>query len=169
MTDDFAGRSGSVEPSLESLYQQVILDHAKHPRNAGLRTPYDAESHQVNPTCGDEITLRVRLSGDRVTDVSYETLGCSISQAAASVLAELVVEHTVLEAEGAHAAYLAMLHSRGADPGDERVLGDGIAFAGVARYPARVKCAVLPWTALRAALTTTGSIARVPAEEERRS
>src|SRR5688500_10628461 len=119
---------------MEQLYQQVILDHAKHPHGAGLREPYDAESRQVNPTCGDEITLRILLAGDSVADVSYDAIGCSISQAAASVLNELVVGHPVDETLEIHDAYLAMLQSRGADPGDESLLGDGVAFAGVSRY-----------------------------------
>lgn len=150
-----------MSTAMQSLYQEVILDHAKHPRNAGLREPYDAETRQVNPTCGDEIVLRVRLDGDLVADVSYETLGCSISQAAASVLAELVRDRPVDDLDQVQDAYYAMLQSRGADPGDERILGDGIAFAGVARYPARVKCALLPWAALRAALIQAAPAARV--------
>jgi nitrogen fixation NifU-like protein len=141
-----------VTTAMEQLYQDVILDHARHPRNAGLRDPYDAEVHQVNPTCGDEVTLRVRVDGDRVADVSYAAIGCSISQAAASVLTELVAGEPVAEVERVHEAYRTMLQSRGADPGDEHALGDAVAFAGVSRYPARVKCALLPWTALRAAM-----------------
>lgn len=140
---------------MEQLYQQVILDHAKLARGAELREPYDAESHQVNPTCGDEITLRVRLAGDAVEDVSYNALGCSISQAAASVLTELVVGRRVPATLAVHDAYRAMLQSKGTDPGDESVLGDGIAFAGVSRYAARVKCALLPWAAYRDALLHT--------------
>ncbi len=141
---------------MEQLYQQVILDHAKHPHGAGLREPYDAESRQVNPTCGDEITLRVRLAGDTVADVSYDAIGCSISQAAASVLNELVVGRPVDETLEIHDAYLAMLQSRGADAGDESLLGDGVAFAGVSRYAARVKCALLAWAAYRDAVLQTG-------------
>ena len=137
---------------MEQLYQQVILDHAKHPHGAGLREPYDAESRQVNPTCGDEITLRVRITHDAVEDVSYDAIGCSISQAAASVLTELVVGRPVADTLAVHEAYLAMLQSRGTDPGDEAVLGDGVAFAGVSRYAARVKCALLAWAAYRDAL-----------------
>lgn len=137
---------------MEQLYQQVILDHAKHPHGAGLRSPYDAESRQVNPTCGDEITLRVHLAGHLVEDVSYEAIGCSISQAAASVLNELVVGRPVRDTLVVHEAYRAMLLSKGTDPGDESVLGDGVAFAGVARYPARVKCALIAWAAYRDAL-----------------
>lgn len=137
---------------MEQLYQQVILDHSKHPHGAGLRDPYDAESRQVNPTCGDEITLRVRLDGSTVADLSYDAIGCSISQAAASVLAELVVGRPVVETVVVHDAYRAMLRSKGSDPGDEALLGDGVAFAGVSRYPARIKCALIAWAAYRDAL-----------------
>ena len=147
---------------MEQLYQQVILDHAKHPHGAGLREPYDAQSHQVNPTCGDEITLRVRLADDRVDDVSYDAIGCSISQAAASVLNELVVGRPVDETAGIHDAYLAMLQSRGSDPGDESLLGDGGAFAGVSPNAARGNCALRPWGAYRDALLQTG---RLPTTE----
>jgi nitrogen fixation NifU-like protein len=140
---------------MEKLYQQVILDHAKHPHGAGLRDPFDAESRQVNPTCGDEITLRVRLADDTVEDVSYDAIGCSISQAAASVLNELVVGRPVAETLTVHEAYRGMLQSKGTDPGDEALLGDAVAFAGVSRYAARVKCALLPWAAYRDALLQT--------------
>jgi len=140
---------------MEQLYQQVILDHAKHPHGAGLREPYDAESRQVNPTCGDEITLRVHLVGDTVEDVSYDAMGCSISQAAASVLAELVAGRPVDETLAVYDAYRTMLQSKGTDPGDGALLGDGVAFAGVSRYAARVKCALLAWAAYRDALRQT--------------
>jgi nitrogen fixation protein NifU and related proteins len=133
----------------ESLYQEIILDHFKRPVGHGLREPFDAESHQVNPTCGDEITMRVRLSGDRVEDVSYDGQGCSISQASASVLHELVSGRSVPEAFGTHDAFVELMQGRGAVEPDEDVLGDGVAFAGVARYPARVKCALLSWMAFR--------------------
>ncbi|HEY9350956.1 MAG TPA: SUF system NifU family Fe-S cluster assembly protein [Acidothermales bacterium] len=133
----------------ESLYQEIIVDHFKRPVGHGLREPFDAESHQVNPTCGDEITVRVRLSGDRVEDVSYDGQGCSISQASASVLHELVSGRSVPEAFGTHDAFVELMQGRGAVEPDEDVLGDGVAFAGVARYPARVKCALLSWMAFR--------------------
>jgi nitrogen fixation protein NifU and related proteins len=133
----------------ESLYQEIILDHYKRPVGRGLREPFDAESHQVNPTCGDEITVRVRLSGDRVEDVSYAGQGCSISQASASVLHELVNGQPVAQAFDTHEAFTELMQGRGTVEPDEDVLGDGVAFAGVARYPARVKCALLSWLAFR--------------------
>jgi nitrogen fixation NifU-like protein len=139
------------------LYQELILEHSKRPHRAGLREPFDAEVHHVNPTCGDEVTVRVELDGDTVRDLSYDALGCSISVASASVLSEQVTGHSVREALKAYTAMKSMLTSKGEDPGDEEVLGDGVAFAGVARYPARVKCALLGWSAFTDALARAGA------------
>jgi nitrogen fixation NifU-like protein len=144
---------------LDSLYQQIILDHYRHPRRRGLRQPFDAETRQVNPTCGDEVTLRVHLSGDRIADVSYDALGCSISQAATSVMTELVVDRPVTEALTVHDAFVRLV--QGDVEPDEEVLQDAVAFGGVSRYPARVKCALLGWMAMkdavRQAMTTTAT------------
>jgi len=139
---------------LEQIYQEVILDHYKHPHRRGLREPYHAQSFQVNPTCGDEVTLRVALSddGDTVADVSYDGQGCSISQAATSVLTDLVIGRSVGDALKTVAAFNEMVSSRGKVEGDEDVLGDGTAFAGVAKYPARIKCALLGWMAFKDAV-----------------
>jgi nitrogen fixation NifU-like protein len=137
------------------LYQQLIIEHSKRPHGEGLRDPFAAQAHHVNPTCGDEITLRVALAGDTVEDVSYDALGCSISRASASVLHDLVVGRSLEEVVTVRDAVQHMLTSRGEDEGDEDVLGDAVAFAGVARYPARVKCALLSWSALADALLRT--------------
>jgi nitrogen fixation NifU-like protein len=128
------------------MYQEIILDHYRNPHGKGLRDG-DAEVHHVNPTCGDEITLRVRLDGSTVADVSYESQGCSISQASASVLNDLVVGKTVGEAQAVQEAFLELMQSKGQGEGDEEVLEDAVAFAGVSKYPARVKCALLSWMA----------------------
>ena len=131
------------------MYQEVILDHYKHPHGRGLREG-QAEVHHVNPTCGDEITLRVRLDGTVIGDVSYEGQGCSISQASASVLNELLVGKDVAEARKIQETFLELMQSRGRiEPDDamEEVLEDAVAFAGVSKYPARVKCALLSWMA----------------------
>jgi len=133
----------------DQLYQEIILDHYKKPRGRGLREPFDIEVRHVNPTCGDEIDLRVKLRGDTVDDVSYEGMGCSISQASASVLYELVVGQTVPTALSKVDAFAEMIGSRGQTEPDEKVLEDAIAFAGVAKYPARVKCALLSWMAFK--------------------
>ena len=142
------------------LYQEIILEHSKRPLHAGLREPFNAQVHHVNPTCGDEVTLRVQLSGQGwsavIADVSYDALGCSISTAATSVLADEVIGHSVKEALSSFAAMRKMLTSKGADPGDEDEIGDGVAFAGVSKYPARVKCALLGWMAFTDALTQAG-------------
>ncbi|MDT9592432.1 SUF system NifU family Fe-S cluster assembly protein [Nocardioides zeae] len=136
---------------LDALYQEIILDHYKNPHNKGLRDPHEAEVHHVNPTCGDEITLRVHLVGEpgaeTVADVSYDALGCSISQASASVLTDLVIGKPVAEAVSIHENFLTLMQGRGKVEPDEDVLEDGIAFAGVAKFPARVKCALLSWMA----------------------
>ncbi|WP_235738722.1 Fe-S cluster assembly sulfur transfer protein SufU [Nocardioides alcanivorans] len=132
---------------LDALYQEIILDHYKHPHNKGLRDDFGAEVHHVNPTCGDEITLRVHLDGDVVKDVSYDSLGCSISQASASVLTDLVIGRTVTDAMAIHQEFQTLMQGRGKVEPDEEVLEDGIAFAGVAKFPARVKCALLSWMA----------------------
>jgi nitrogen fixation protein NifU and related proteins len=137
---------------LEQMYQEIILDHYRNPHGHGLREPFDAESYQVNPTCGDEVTLRVALDGDRVTDVSYDAIGCSISQAATSVLTDLVIGRTVAESRSTMDAFVEMVQSRGQVEPDEDVLADAVAFVGVSRYPSRVKCALLGWMAFKDAV-----------------
>ncbi len=136
---------------LESLYQEIILDHYRSPHHKGLREPFDAEVQHVNPVCGDEVTLRVTLkdaAGEPVVaDVSYDALGCSISQASVSVLADLVIGKTVSEAMAISDEFLALMKSKGEGEPDEDVLGDAVAFAGVSKYPARIKCALLGWMA----------------------
>jgi nitrogen fixation protein NifU and related proteins len=132
---------------LESMYQEIILDHYRSPHHKGLREPFDAEVHHVNPTCGDEITLRVKLDGNVVTDVSYDSAGCSISQASASVLTDLVIGREVGQGLAAHQEFVALMQSRGNGEPDEEVLEDAVAFSGVSKYPARVKCALLSWMA----------------------
>ncbi len=138
---------------LDSLYQEIILDHYRSPHHAGLREPFGAEVHHVNPTCGDEVTLRVHLEGapgsETVSDVSYDAEGCSISQAAASVMADLVIGQPVAKAMQTHEAFVELMHGRGKVEPDEEVLEDGIAFAGVAQFPARIKCALLSWMAFK--------------------
>jgi nitrogen fixation NifU-like protein len=138
---------------LESLYQEIILDHYKHPRGRGLREPFLAEVHHINPTCGDELTVRVALEGDTVVDVSYDGQGCSISQASASVLFEQLVGQSVSTGLTTTDEFLALMQGRGQVEPDEEVLGDAVAFAGVAKYPARVKCALLAWMAWKDAVS----------------
>ena len=138
---------------VESMYQEVILDHYRNPHGRGLKDPFDAEVFHVNPTCGDEITLRVKLGeGDVIEDVSYWNQGCSISQASASVLFDEVEGQPVDKAFATLDEFVELMRSQGKTEPDEDVLGDLVAFAGVAKYPARVKCALLSWMALRDAV-----------------
>jgi nitrogen fixation protein NifU and related proteins len=150
--------------TVDSMYQEIILDHYRHPQHRGLREPYDVEVHHVNPTCGDEVTLRVRLSDGVVRDVSYDSIGCSISQASASVMSGLLRDRDVDDALGVQEQFLTLLQSRGEGDGAglDR-LEDAVAFAGVSRYPARIKCALLPWMAWKDA--TLQARERTKAEE----
>jgi nitrogen fixation NifU-like protein len=141
-----------MSTELDSLYQDIILDHAKRRLNAGLREPFEAEVHHVNPTCGDEVTLRLHLEGDVVRDISYDNQGCSISSASASVMTELLIGKTVAETQPIQDAFLEMMRGKGQVEPDEDVLEDAIAFAGAAKLTARIKCALLSWMAFQDAL-----------------
>jgi nitrogen fixation protein NifU and related proteins len=136
---------------LEDMYQEIILDHYRDPHHKGLRDPFDAQVYHVNPTCGDEVTLRVSLkdvNGEAVVDdVSYESLGCSISQASASMMTDLVIGKPVTEGMRIGDAFLQLMRSKGQLEPDEDVLEDAVVFAGVSKYPARIKCALLGWMA----------------------
>ena len=152
---------------LENMYQEVILDHYKNPHHKGLRDPFDAQVYHVNPTCGDEVTLRVSLKesadGEAVVeDVSYESLGCSISQASASVMTDLVIGKPVSEAFKINDAFLELMKSKGQLEPDEDVLDEAVVFAGVSKYPARIKCALLGWMAWKDA--TAQAIAQSDAD-----
>ena len=150
-----------MSSDLEQLYQQIILEHAKARHGEGLAETMEGaltgESHQLNPTCGDEITLRASLKGsdaDAVTvgGISWEGQGCSISMASASVLTDLMAGMPRDEALSLVESFREVMRSRGTVEADEEVLGDAAAFSGVARYPARVKCAMLAWVALEEAV-----------------
>ena len=164
---------------MQQLYQEIILDHYRTPHHFGLRDPFDTEVHHVNPTCGDEVTLRVHLvpvevTGDAtgdpagsvvVADISYESMGCSISQASTSVLTDLAIGRPLDEVMSTLDDFTEMVTSRGKITGDEDVLGDGIAFAGVSKYPARVKCALLGWMAFKDAAAQSLNHHPAPAHE----
>jgi nitrogen fixation NifU-like protein len=153
---------------VESLYAEIILDHYRSPHHAGLREPYDIAVHHVNPSCGDEIDLRVALDGpagaEVVQDVSYAAVGCSISQAATSVMTDLVIGRPLSDAMTTYDVFRDLMQGQGKVEPDEDVLEDGIAFAGVAKFPARIKCALLGWSAFRDA----ASAAVAAADTERR-
>lgn len=144
----------------EDLYQEIILDHYKNPRGKKVEIAALAQSYQVNPTCGDEITVEVGQSPDGTLLVSYDGQGCSISQASASVMSELINGKTPDQAAPIQAAFMELMKSKGQLEPDEEVLEDAIAFAGVSKYPARIKCALISWMALsdaqiKASLTST--------------
>ena len=149
---------------LESMYQDIILDHYRNPHHKGLRDPFDAEVHHVNPVCGDEVTLRVSLkdvNGEPVVeDVSYDSLGCSISQASASVMSDLVIGKPVDEAMTISQAFLELMQSKGNGEPDEGALEDAVAFVGVSKYPARIKCALLGWMAWKDATAQAMEVAQ---------
>lgn len=132
---------------MDTLYQEIILDHYRSPHHVGLREPFEAEVHHVNPTCGDEVTLRVHLTDGIVGDISYDAEGCSISQASTSVLTDLLIGKQVDDAMSVLDSFVELMQGRGQVVPDEDVLEDGIAFAGVAKFPARIKCALLGWMA----------------------
>ena len=138
--------------NVDSLYQEIILDHYKRPHGAGLREPFESEVHHVNPTCGDELTLRVHLDGDTVADVSYAAEGCSISQASTSVMYDLLIGKSIEDAMSVLDTFTELMQGKGQIEPDEDILEDGIAFAGVAKFPARIKCALLSWMAWKDAV-----------------
>lgn len=135
--------------SMDQLYQDIILEHYKSRRNSGLREPFEAEVHHVNPTCGDEVTLRIHLVDGAVRDVSYDGVGCAISQASTSIMSDLVIGQPIDVAMDLYAEFLALMESQGKVEPDEDVLGDAVAFVGVSKLPARVKCAMLGWSAFK--------------------
>lgn len=134
---------------LDNLYQEVILDHYKHPEHKGLSPQKDVQVHHVNLSCGDEITLNLTLHGGRIADLSWEGIGCAISMASVSMMAGLLNGKTLDEAALIMDSFLSLMQSKGTQKGDEGVLEDAVAFAGVSKYPARIKCALLGWMAFK--------------------
>ena len=138
---------------LDSLYQEVILDHYKHPQHKSLSPNPTVQVQHVNTSCGDEITLNLHTNGTSIQDITWDGVGCSISQASTSVVSDLVRGKSIAEALTIIDSFQAMIQSKGNDAGNEDVLGDGVAFAGVAKFPARVKCALLGWMAVKDAIS----------------
>jgi nitrogen fixation NifU-like protein len=134
---------------LDNLYQEVILDHYKHPENKGLSAEYDAQVHHINPSCGDEITLNIILDGSMVKSVSWDGLGCSISQASVSIMSGLMIGKDMAEAQVVFDNFVELMQSKGSGKPDESILEDAVALAGVSQYPARIKCALLGWMAFK--------------------
>mgnify|MGYP003345629901 FL=1 len=140
---------------LNSLYQEVILDHYKRPHHKGL-VAGDIQVHHINPSCGDEITLSLKVDGDKVSNVTWDGVGCSISQASVSIMSDLLIGKKIIEAGSILDAFVEMMQSKGQSEGDENVLEDGVALAGVSKYPARIKCALLGWMAYKDAVNQVG-------------
>ena len=134
---------------LDNLYQEVILDHYKNPQNKKLASDNDAQVHHVNPSCGDEVTLGVKLDGEKVASINWEGVGCSISQASTSIMSDLLIGRTLVEATAISEDFLRLMQSKGSEEGDPEVLEDAVALSGVSKYPARIKCALLGWMAFK--------------------
>jgi nitrogen fixation protein NifU and related proteins len=145
----------SSPPPLQSLYQQVILEHYRKPRNRGEMEDADAEVHLNNPTCGDEIVLQLRVREGRIDDVRFRGQGCSISQASASMMTQQLKGSSLEEARALGARFTEMMHGS-EDAAKDKALGDLRALAGVAKFPVRVRCALLAWDALREAAEQSG-------------
>ncbi|MCX6450773.1 MAG: SUF system NifU family Fe-S cluster assembly protein [Actinobacteria bacterium] len=137
---------------LDSLYQQVILDHYKNPKHKNLNESYTAQVHHVNPSCGDEITLNIQVQAGKVAGISWDGVGCSISQASTSIMTELVLGKDIDSAFEILGEFTDLMQSKGTKSGDEEVLEDAVALAGVSKFPARIKCALLGWMAFKDAV-----------------
>lgn len=134
---------------LDSLYQEVILDHYKHPQHKGLSATYDVQVHHINPSCGDEITLNLSMRDGVITEITWDGVGCSISQASVSILSDLLRNKSLDEAFTILDSFVNLMQSKGAQAGDPAILDDAVALAGVSKYPARIKCALLGWMAFK--------------------
>jgi nitrogen fixation protein NifU and related proteins len=134
---------------LDNLYQEVILDHYKNPQNKKLADNNDAQVHHVNPSCGDEITLGVKLDGSTISSINWEGVGCSISQASTSIMSDLLMGKSLEDAETISESFLHLMQSKGTEEGNPDLLEDAVALAGVSQYPARIKCALLGWMAFK--------------------
>jgi nitrogen fixation NifU-like protein len=155
--------------SMDSMYQQIIIDHYKNPQHRGEINPFDAEVHHVNPTCGDEVTLRLRLADGQIAELGWVGEGCSISQASTSVMSELVVGASVQDALELQEKFLELMQSQGQatlSEQDAEALEDAVAFEGVSKYPARVKCALLGWMAMKSAVAEATGDSSVPDESD---
>lgn len=142
---------------LDSLYQEVILDHYKNPQHKGLNSEYSAQVHHVNPSCGDEITLNLTLSEELISAISWDGQGCSISQASVSMLCDLLVGKSLLQADVIVKSFSELMASKGTSTGDPEILEEAVVFAGVSKFPGRVKCALLGWMAFKdAAIQSQG-------------
>jgi nitrogen fixation protein NifU and related proteins len=134
---------------LDSLYQEVILDHYRNPHHKGLSTDKDIQVKHNNPSCGDEVTLNLSMKDGLVQDISWDGVGCSISMASVSVMSDLIIGKSYVEASVILQNFVDLMQSKGQASGDENILEDAVAFAGVSKFPARIKCALLGWMAFK--------------------
>ena len=151
---------------LDSLYQEVILDHYKRPHHKGLSAEKDVQVHHVNPSCGDEITLNLSLQNGRVQSLSWDGVGCSISQASASMMSELVKNQELNQAYDIMNNFSSLMASKGTEQGNEDLLEDAVSLAGVSKFPARVKCALLSWMAFKDASSQAVDVAKQKKERK---
>ena len=135
--------------NLDTLYQEVILDHYKNPLNKKLASNFDVQVHHINPSCGDEITLNLTAVDSVITAITWDGVGCSISQASVSIASDLLVGKTFARAQEITDEFIDLMQSKGKKTGDEATLEDAVALAGVSQYPARIKCALLGWMAIK--------------------
>ncbi len=146
--------------NLDNLYQEVILDHYKNPENKKLSIQKDVQVHHLNPSCGDEITLNLTVDKGTIISITWDGVGCSISQASVSIASDLLVNKSFSEADAILDEFTELMHSKGTKQGNPDVLDDAVSLAGVSKFPARIKCALLGWMAFKDAAvrikTTTG-------------
>ena len=142
-----------TEAPLTSLYQALILEHYRHPRNKGELADHTVEAHVANPVCGDEVKIQIRLEGDRIEEIAFDGQGCSISQASVSMMTALVKGAAADEAIGLADRFAQMMHGN-EEAASDPAMGDLRALQGVSKFPVRIKCALLGFDALRTALET---------------
>jgi nitrogen fixation NifU-like protein len=135
--------------NLDALYQEVILDHYKNPLNKVLSPTFDVQVHHINPSCGDEITLNLTAADGKIASITWDGVGCSISQASVSIASDLLVGKSFEQAQAITDEFVELMQSKGKKVGDEAILEDAVALAGVSQYPARIKCALLGWMAIK--------------------
>ena len=135
--------------NLDALYQEVILDHYKNPLNKVLSPTFDVQVHHINPSCGDEITLYLTAADGKIASITWDGVGCSISQASVSIASDLLVGKSFEQAQAITDEFVELMQSKGKKVGDEAILEDAVALAGVSQYPARIKCALLGWMAIK--------------------
>ena len=134
---------------LDSLYQEVILDHYRNPHHKGLSEEFDVQVKHNNPSCGDEVTLNLSISNGVINGISWDGVGCSISMASVSMMSDLVIDQQYSRAVEILNQFTSLMQSKGQSKGDEELLEDAVAFAGVSKFPARIKCALLGWMAFK--------------------